>query len=91
MGKPGDSELQRSAPAAIPDGEPGDDMPEQRQEIGNDGGTSNSQNPTHTYTEAGTYTVMLTARSQAGRAQDEDELHPSHPAADRWLQSGADL
>jgi hypothetical protein len=29
---------QPSAPAAIPDGEPGDDMPEQRQEIPHGGG-----------------------------------------------------
>jgi PGF-pre-PGF domain-containing protein len=31
-----------------------------------DGGTSAAQNPTHTYTQAGTYTVSLTAANSAG-------------------------
>ncbi len=36
-----------------------------------DGGTSTLQNPSHTYTTAGTYTVSLTARNAAGTSDIE--------------------
>jgi PKD repeat protein len=39
-----------------------------------DGGSSNQSSPTHTYTESGTYTVLLTASNECGDATFSQEI-----------------
>lgn len=39
-----------------------------------DGETSDQQNPTHTYTEAGSYTVILTVSSEGGEAATKKQI-----------------
>ena len=49
-----------------------------------DGGTSTAQNPSHTYTAAGTYTVTLTASNAYGNdTGHEDRLHHRDRAGHR--------